>query len=188
MKIVIARYNESINWTKGLKKVIIYNKGNDELDTKHKVKKLKNVGREGHTFYNYIYKNYNKLDDYTFFLQGNPFDHCSGILEYINNFNNMKHKPDFCFLTNKQKAVKLINCKYHSNLNLFETYVKIFNNDKVKRRKLFKFGPGGQFVVKKEIILKRPREFYKNIADILSYSVNPIEGFCVERFHGLIFS
>ena len=31
MRIIVARYNESINWTKDLKNVIIYNKGKDNL-------------------------------------------------------------------------------------------------------------------------------------------------------------
>jgi hypothetical protein len=36
---------------------------------------LTNVGREGHTFFKYIYDNYDNLDDYTIFLQGHPYDH-----------------------------------------------------------------------------------------------------------------
>lgn len=188
MKIIVSRYNESIDWTKDLKNVVIYNKGRDNLDTEHKIKNLKNVGREGHTFYYHIYKNYHKLDDYTIFLQGNPFDHCPRILEYIKNFNKLEKKPEFSFLTKKIKMTNLVSCKYHSDLPLRKTYKSIFNSNNINRKKMFDFGPGGQFIVKKNIILKRPREFYKNIVDILNYSVNPVEGFCIERFHGLILS
>ena len=52
----------------------------------------------------------------------------------------------------------------------------------------FIFGAGAQFIVSKKQILKRPKEFYLKIVEMLQYSINPIEGFVIERFHKLIFS
>jgi hypothetical protein len=46
MKIVVSRFNESIEWTKQLDNVLIYNKG-DTLTNTHSIQ-LDNVGREGH--------------------------------------------------------------------------------------------------------------------------------------------
>jgi hypothetical protein len=67
MKIVVSRFNESIEWTKQLDNVLIYNKG-DTLTNTHSIQ-LDNVGREGHTFYKYIYDNYDNLDDLTVFYK-----------------------------------------------------------------------------------------------------------------------
>jgi hypothetical protein len=51
----------------------------------------------------------------------------------------------------------------------------------------FKFGAGAQFIVSKQNILKRDKNFYSKIVELLEYSVNPIEGFVIERFHEIIF-
>ena len=51
----------------------------------------------------------------------------------------------------------------------------------------FTFGAGAQFIVSKQAILKKPKEFYLQIIKMLEYHINPIEGFIIERFHPLIF-
>ena len=59
-KIIIARYNENINWLNSLvNNCIIYNKG-EKLDIDNQII-LKNVGRESHTYLNYIISNYENL-------------------------------------------------------------------------------------------------------------------------------
>jgi hypothetical protein len=89
MKIIVARYNENIEWTQQLPNVIIYNKGVRLTLKNINEIMMKNVGREGHTYHKYIYDNYDKLDDYTIFLQGNPFDHSpnliTNLVKYLNN-------------------------------------------------------------------------------------------------------
>jgi hypothetical protein len=89
-KIIVARYNENIQWTKQFENVIIYNNGCKLPDDYNQVF-LNNVGREGHTYYKYIYDNYNNLEDYTFFLQGNPlFDHSPNIINNLKNIYTMR--------------------------------------------------------------------------------------------------
>lgn len=51
----------------------------------------------------------------------------------------------------------------------------------------FMFGSGAQFIVSKQTILKRPKEFYLKIVELLQNDINPIEGYVIERFHKLIF-
>ena len=95
IKIVVSRYNEDVEWTNQFNNVIIYNKGEptNNIDiisqTTHPIKNLANVGREGHTIYNYIYENYGDLDEYIIFLQGNPFDHSPNLIENIKNIENL---------------------------------------------------------------------------------------------------
>ena len=185
MKIIVARYNENIEWTKQFPNVTIANKG-PQLPTNYNAVTLQNVGREGHTYYKYICDNYDNLDNYTIFLQGNPFDHSPNI---INNLKKLINKSDlrldFGFLSEQILNTNLNGCPHHSGLPLKEVYTKLFNTQ--QRNTNFEFGAGAQFIVSKKSILRRPKEFYLKIVEMLQNSVNPIEGFVIERFHGLIF-
>mgnify|MGYP001498681357 CR=1 FL=1 len=75
-KLIVARYNEDISWTKQVDfaDVIIYNKGADEIPG---AILLPNVGRESGTYLRFIIDNYDSLekDSLYIFLQGNPFEH-----------------------------------------------------------------------------------------------------------------
>jgi hypothetical protein len=76
--------------------VIIYNKG-QKLNDEYNQVFLNNVGREGHIYYKYIYDN---LQNYTIFLQGNPFDHSPNIIVNLNKYiNNDELNIDFDFLS-----------------------------------------------------------------------------------------
>lgn len=182
MKLVIARYSEDIEWSKEYD-TVIYNKGTSPI--KNSII-LPNVGREGHTYLWYIIKNYKKLDKYTCFLQGNPFDHSPHLHSNIKKFELMENKPSFWYLSEKMLRCRLSGCPYHRNLPLKETYLRLFPSEKEFTDRI-KFGAGAQFIVSKKCIQQHPVSFYKNALKILEYSKNPIEGFCIERFWGLIF-
>ena len=184
--IVVARYNEDLEWTKQFLNVIVYNKGTT-LTGDFNQNLLVNVGREGHTYYKYIYDNYDNLDDYTIFLQGNPFDHSPNIISNLNNyFNNKDLSIDFEFLSENILKTNLSRCPYHTGLPIIETYEKLF--DERKEDLEFQFGSGAQFIVSKQKILQRPKQFYLKIVEMLDKDVNPIEGFVIERLHKLIFN
>ena len=73
-KIVVARYNESIDWLNNeMKNCIIYNKGNP-LNINNEVI-LKNVGRESETYLHFIITNYKNLPDVIVFTQAKISDH-----------------------------------------------------------------------------------------------------------------
>jgi hypothetical protein len=67
------------------------------------------------------------------------------------------------------------------------TYNKIFGVNITENKDIL-FGSGAQFIVSRERILKRSRDFYKNIIDILDYHVKPLEGWVIERLHNEIFN
>ncbi len=184
--IVVARYEEDIEWTKQFPNLIIYNKGSP-LDDNFNEIKLNNVGREGHTYYKHIYDNYDNLSDYTIFLQGKPFDHYPNIITYLNNniINNKNLSIDFELLTSKIIECDLNGCRFHGGLPLYDTYCELFG---VTKNFKFVFGQGGQFIVSKEKILQRPREFYLKIVKMLEKELNPVEGYVIERFTKLIFT
>ncbi len=190
MKIIIARYKEDISWIKNIKKqykdIIVYNKGSS-LNIENEIM-TENVGREGHTFYKYIYDHYDELDDYTIFIQGNPFDHLPNAITIINKFIENENQLNITFqpLSTRLLICNLVECKYHKGLPLYTTYEYLFG--KTKRNINYLFGPGGQFIVHKLEILRHPKEFYLKILNLLSTSVNPIEGYVIERFHSIIFN
>jgi len=78
VKIVVARYNESLKWALPMiNNVIVYNKGKDDLTyiPEQNIVRCENVGREGGTYVKHIIDNYDNLDDYIIFLQGDPVAH-----------------------------------------------------------------------------------------------------------------
>jgi hypothetical protein len=184
MKIIVARYNENIDWTKQFSNVIIYNKGLP-LHLENEII-LPNVGREGHTYYQYIYDNYDQLDDHTVFLQGNPFDHSPDIIGQLHNLSANLSMTHFKLLSKQ-----VLDCHLQhgdigdQTLPLLDIYQKLFHRS--RRSMTFTFGAGAQFVVSKQSILKKPKEFYLQIINMLKYDINPMEGFVIERFHPLIF-
>ena len=187
--IVVARYTEDVAWITQFNNVIIYNKGNNNLSDEFNQVCLQNVGREGHTYYQYICDNYDKLPDYVSFLQGNPFDHSPNIIadlsRWIQDISQNKVVADFEFLCKTIIDCNLSGCRYHPGLPLIDVYEKLFHERKTDLPLMFV--SGAQFVVSKKSILKRPREFYANIVQLLQHEVCPIEGYVIERFHKLIF-
>lgn len=189
MKIIVARYKEDVSWTKKFKNVVIFNKGDPLNDKDYEEYFLKNVGREGHTFFKYIYDNYDNLDDYTVFLQGNPYDHCDQLDEKIHLFtNNMSSDFEFLIGGNYPKLLtcNLNGCPHHDGLPLRETYKKIFTDDKPEPQEII-FGAGAQFIVSKNKILSKPRDHYLKVVQLLENDISPIECWVIERFTKLIF-
>jgi len=188
MKIIVSRYNENIDWTQQFSIVLIYNKG-VKLERYNEIM-LHNVGREGHTYYKYIYDNYDNLEDYTIFLQGNPFDHSPNIIQnlknYIMNYNNKNLNIDFEFLSEEIIDCNLSGCSHHPfYLPLINVYGYLFGERKESMD--FIFGAGAQFIVSKKQIKNNPKDFYLKIIKMLEKDIDPIEGYVIERFHKLIF-
>jgi hypothetical protein len=182
--IVVARYNEDVEWTKQFNNVKIFNKG-EPLEPGYNEFFLSNVGREGHTYYKYIYDNYDTLYDYTIFLQGNPFDHSPNIITDLKEYIiNRKLGFGFMSLCEYHFDCNLNGCQSHPDLPLIDIYEKLFNERRESMK--FMFGGGAQFIVSKQCIRKRPKEFYLKIVEMLQNDIDPIEGYVIERFHHFI--
>ena len=193
MIIVVARYNENIRWTKQFQNVLIYNKG-EKLEDGYNEILLENVGREGHTYYKYISDNYDNLEDYIIFLQGEPFYHSPNLMKNLLNFvslycyNNKELNIDFEFLSEHVIYSSLeLEILYNTQCkNIYKTIEKIFGVNYHMNECIF--GAGAQFIVSRNQILKKPKEFYENIVKILDYTIDPDEGYDIERLHKYIFS
>jgi len=94
-EIVVARYNENLDWLKKIKKskdikITVYNKGPDDIDVPFI--QLPNVGRESHTYLYHIINNYDNLADQTIFCQGDSIFHSPDFLDLINKYRK-KFEP-----------------------------------------------------------------------------------------------
>ncbi len=76
----------------------------------------------------------------------------------------------------------LNGCKHHPGLPLKNVYNIIFQGEPEPQR--ITFGAGAQFVVSKELILKRPKSFYEKVLKLHEHRILP---WVIERFYTLIF-
>lgn len=183
IRIVISRYNEDLSWTDTLHyEKTIYNKG-DNLELDHI--QLPNIGREAHSYLYHIVNNYYSIDDWTIFLQGYPFDHCSNIIDIINRI------PESLLLL-KQCGP---GCYYLSDKNLVETqkdveHLRVYSQDLydqlfITPKTTFEFSSGAQYLVHKNNILNKPVNFYSNI--LSNYNWNSHIPWSIERLWPDIF-
>ena len=194
--IVVARYTEDVMWTAPFTPyVVIVNKGPAPPDPlpapAPTVVSAPNVGREGHTYYRYICDNYDHLPEHVVFVQGHPFDHSPHIVMMLRLFlaapPSHRASLDFALLSATVLPCRLSGCDYHPNLPLADVYRTLFDHEGPQELDFY-FGAGAQFVVSRRRILQRPKAFYERVVALLERTTNPIEGFVIERMHGLIFS
>jgi hypothetical protein len=195
-QLVIARYNENIDYLMNLKDVaIVYNKGNDDSPFCFETIKLPNVGRESHTYLYHIINNYNNLANTTMFIQGNINDHkLLNFVEYLKNIDLFTGRKTFHNIDILKGPIKY-NGKFLQFINSgnlkrskyipFDWINKIGID--IKELTTFEMIYGANFSVSKELILKKPIEFYKDIIKYVSYDNNPEEGHFFERTWYMMF-
>jgi hypothetical protein len=111
---IVARYNEDISWANNLPgDVVIYNKG-ESFPYEIPRTDVKNTGREAETYVRAIIDFYDQLStfDSVCFLQGDPFAHCSDVMDTLSN-----HK--FLYFNNK-------NINYQPIIYLADESFQIF--------------------------------------------------------------
>jgi hypothetical protein len=88
-KLIVARYNENLDWVNHFESYQIYNKGVKDLAPHHQANavQLPNVGREAHTYLYHIINNYDNLEDVLIFSQGTVFHHT-----YHQDMNEFKRR------------------------------------------------------------------------------------------------
>jgi hypothetical protein len=207
-KIIVARYNEDLDWLKNeMDNCIIYNKGN-KLDIKNEII-LKNVGRESHTYLQYIIDNYNNLPDIMIFTQGNISDH-------YNHYNNIKYDlnellqlkdsaykdgKSLSYITHKQtengdscwdskwnfgRDDRWFNGTYLDGKPII--YIDWFkNNINENYPDPINIYCYGILAVRKDFVLKRSFEYYQKLIKQIDYHSNPTEGHLFERSWYYIF-
>jgi hypothetical protein len=195
-EIVVARYNENINWLSPFKSITtIYNKGfyNSDLNL-YQVINLPNFGRESHTYLYHIINNYDNLADYTIFFQGSIEEHKPlPIVNYFveNDFNgNLKSFPIEKIKNpiehfGKWKTELLKGSIKQSPITCFEWLKNIisFDHNVQKIDTVW----AAIFSVSKKMIHEKPLIFYKDLLRYVDYHPNPEEGHFFERCWYYIF-
>jgi len=155
--------------------------------TPPKIIEMPNIGREGHTYAHHIIKNYDNLDNYTIFLQGNPFDHTPKLNKILSKL--FENERDYLYknLSSKVWGCQLDKDQFRKDLKIKQVYSDLYSLKNPKNF-LFKFGAGAQFCVSKKLIVKNNLLFYKKILNYLDKECNPIVGHVIERLWFIFFT
>ncbi len=200
----ISHFNGELDWIKNIDKsnYVVYNKSNKELDKKINNIKIKNVGYNIYSYLNFIIDNYENLPSTIVFCKDNIFKrHIK-----INTFTSLLKRDIFTSLEEKNKTLNFpismqlsdnsfneINSswykfdysrKYFADYNIFYNY--IFKN--VRKPLFLKFAPGANYIVPKNHILLRSKNFYKNLLKFISHSQYSCESHFTERSLSLIWN
>ena len=203
-KIIVARYNENIEWLNSENEnCIIYNKGN-KLNINNEIL-LENIGRESETYLHYIITNYNNLPDVIVFTQARISDHKgkddvnylinikNQALENTKSLNYFVHNNDTGHSIHWDKEWNLQNGTYYLKDNYKEnkpiTFIEWFKtNININYPNPIKIYMNAIFAVKKENITNKPIEYYKNLILEVNHHINSTEGHFFERSWYYIFS
>ncbi len=173
--LVVARYNESVEWTRDYPNKIIYNKGDRSTipeDLHHCVIDIPNVGRETHTILYHIINNYDNLNDITVFSQGKYDDHMT--TDEFNNLFNLnelgystnyicssifgKYKSTYTFRIMDWKG-KLSPTKYNENYG--QWYERVIQKPFPEEHKII--WTGSFFGITSKNIKQYSKEFYERL-------------------------
>jgi hypothetical protein len=202
-KIIVARYNEDIQWLNDeMHNCIIYNKG-EPLNIPNEIL-IENVGRESETYLHYIIDNYDKLPDVVVFTQARIGDHKGAddvnyllrikndaleysisknlSIHYDNNTNihfdkEWNLRTDGWFLKD--------NYKNNQPITFLEWFTKNINNTYPNP---LIFYCNAIFALKKELILSNSIDYYKKLILEVNHHINSTEGHFFERSWYYIFT
>ena len=160
-ELVVARYKENLDWLDdprldGFKKTIYVKSGGAMPGTI----KLPNEGREAHTYLTHIVRHYHVLDDFVTFCQGGPFDHCPDFIESVSS----PPKNGFTGFG------ALLNCDEVGRPHCWDGALlpmgAACRNLSIPNPGNFEFFGGACFRVSRELIHRRPAEFYQRALDL----------------------
>lgn len=183
--LIIAKYNEDVSWSFPLQndfRVYLYDKSPVNIEGGIK---LRNIGRESHTYLFHILANWDNLADINIFCQGNPFDHCADFLTEIKDIQ-VDAESGFYPLYGSDAYENYQQCDldgnpHHAGLTLDEY---IMYAKKPLATKL-DFAAGGMFVATREAIKEKGFEFWHSLYRAHYHDV--LLPYKLERLWGAIF-
>ena len=194
----ISYFEGSLEWVKYLKKsnFIIYNKSGKSISNNLNCQTIDNVGYNIYSYLKFIILNYEKLPNIIVFCKNNI------MTRHIpkNTFKKLIKRETFTPLEDPiQKRNFPFSIEYTDNryneldgsffykfkfdrkyFPSYSSFYKYIFKD-IKAPKFIKFAPGANYIVPKENILLRSKEFYINLSLFVSHSQFSCESHFVER-------
>jgi hypothetical protein len=199
LEIVVSHYN-NIHFEKFLTffnddtKIIIYDKSNSYENTGLEIKKIKNEGREGETYLRHIIENYDNLCEYTLFIQDDTNNHIISNNLFYNetqkimsdNIQYYQYKVSWreggCIHT---RTVNNGNCDVDSAFPSRSSIKETCSKHNIYLPTIYRTETCAFFIVHKNVILKRSKEFYINLR--LWLLEDDRNGYVLEHIWCLIF-
>lgn len=197
----ISFYEGNLDWIRRLTndRHIVYCKGKtNSLEASNlNWVKLPNVGYNIHSYLTYIIDNYKNLPDVVVFCKNNVFDRHVSFdvfescisrnvftpIEDSSSWNSLGFpvsviSSDGGFLElNNNWFSRKFSCKHFNSFNDFFKF--IFKTDLVPS--YLRFAPGANYVVPRDNILLRSKNFYTNLRSFIEHSQYSVESHYVER-------
>lgn len=171
---IVSHYERDLNWLKNINSdidIVIYNKGKN---VNKSYIDLPNIGREPHTFFQYIVHNYDKLTEWTILSQDGPHEHVRNWESIINGGLTtwetaaFKNKNAFFFSDLGILSCPSTNLPIHWDpLPIQEIWETLFDDELPDT---LYFVPTCHIITHKDVILSKPIEFYKKTIEILENS------------------
>lgn len=188
-KWIISRYNHDVSYLpEYTDDYIIFDRSEVPLDDPNVVV-VPNIGSDIYDKFKYIVDNYDNLPDVAVYTKANIF-------KYITKeeFDKMKDNTTFTpILTQNHKVYEPV-CRYNNgiyeeinNLWYLGAHPVKFSPSKLMaelgiwHHEYLKFAPGSNYILPKENILKKSKEFYQRMLGYLDWSVYPGECQIMER-------
>eukprot|EP00466_Bigelowiella_natans_P015623 jgi/Bigna1/127230/aug1.4_g1938 len=202
--IVLAHYNENLTWTGEFNKAHpganfrIYSKSSKRVSDGNVTEYLPNVGRESHSYLHHIVKNYDDLADWTIFSQA---------AEPAWGFFSMKESGHMCsgskfedyLLPRKEGWYMVYTVASHfpdgaqndrldmmfRNKTAVGSACPVHRSEGWGRLQTFEsltvtFANGARFAASKQRIRMRPKSYYEDLLELVSWHTDPIQGFYLE--------
>jgi hypothetical protein len=201
---VITNYNNDLEWLVELQsfgyekeEILIYDRSEVKKDWSHvgKVIEVPNVGENIFDICHHIVENYESLADVTLFVKGNLYPRQYTTRE---NFERALRYDAFAPIERIHPEMDphvFVSCdggymesntswycnhhpsKYFNNYNTFLKYM--FESPPIPM--WVRFAPGGNYLVPKANILRRPKSFWSDIRTFVGWNAVPAEAHIVER-------
>jgi len=202
---VVSRLNEPVDWLDSeFHNTIIYNKC-DRLNIENEIN-MTNLGRETETYLNYIITNYENLPDVVIFTRANIPDYVGPQnVEYLMKIKNEalingKSKPTVTHFQPEGSRGSCWDKEWNVSVNGFFLHNSYKDNRRIPFIEWFRENVSNNypnpiniychsvFAVKRDIIMKKTADYYKDLVKHVNHNIDPAEGHFFERAWYYIFS
>lgn len=178
VSLVLAVYKEDLSWLEKITnpdvEIILINKGIHTSHPRAKCITIENIGVCDNSYSYYFSTFYDELSDFTILSQGNPFDHYSNMIEFINNKEYLNGYTPLADLR--------IHIPRGEGTTIFVENILDYHFPGIH------FPAGAQYCVTRDIIHSRPKVFWDNIYYKLCWREDSFIPYFMERMWHLLFN